>query len=134
MSAPAPAPATSNGTAADTPHGLSLGPVSYIVGVTLLFVVATCLLAAACLLRRKDRLHRARLDEEQRQHALRTGAAAEAGRATGQACVIPVVIVQPDGAMQLAEECGKLEPALAEAGSTKGGDHKLSARQSPAQT
>jgi hypothetical protein len=26
MSGPAPAPATSNGTAADTPHGLSLGP------------------------------------------------------------------------------------------------------------
>lgn len=72
--------------------------VSYIVGVTLLFIVSVMLLGAACVLRRKDRRYRAAVEaERQAQLQRRAEAQAEAARglASDRPVVIPVVIVQP---------------------------------------
>ncbi|PSC71964.1 glycosyltranserase family 2 [Micractinium conductrix] len=112
-------------------HGLRLSSVAYILGIALLVIVAMGLVLMACWLRRKDRRHLAALQEARRQadaaeEARREAQAAEAARRLKE-MVIPVVILQPDGACWLAEElkrCRGDAPA-AGAGCGKGGGYEL---------
>lgn len=113
----------------------SVCAVAYIAGICLLVGVATCLIVAALVLRRKDRMHLRALAaarEEAAATAAETAAAAAAHRAANP-FVIPVVIVQPDGEVSLAEKCGKgwdAEAADLEQGGGKG-DIKAQQQQPP---
>jgi hypothetical protein len=112
--------------------------VAYIAGICLLVGVATCLIVAALVLRRKDRQHMRALaaeHDEQAASAAEAEAAAAAYRAANP-LVIPVVIVQPDGEVTLAEKCGKgwgADPADLEEGGGGGGELKGEIKSQPHQ-
>lgn len=101
--------------------------MAYISGICLLVVVAVCLIAIACVLRRKDRRHAAAMEAEAHAaaEAAQAIAAAEVARRAAHPSVIPVVIVQPDGVLELAEECiskkDELEMTDLESGQYGGG-------------
>lgn len=87
--------------------------VSYIIyiGMSLLVLLAIALVILAFLLRRKDARRLAEL-QELREQQLAAAAARQANEQEAPPYVprmtdIPVVIVQPDGQMILAEECAK---------------------------
>lgn len=97
--------------------------VAYISGICLLVVVAVCLIVAACMLRRKDRRLAAgqRAEQEAQLAAAQQAAAAEAARRAANPPVIPVVIVQPDGVLELAEEVKIKAPWGGSSGGDPGG-------------
>lgn len=119
-------------------HNPHVRAVAYIAGICLLVGVATCLIVAALVLRRKDRQHMRALAAERDEQAA-AAAEAEAAAAANRAAnplVIPVVIVQPDGEVTLAEKCGKgwgADPADLEQGGGGGeglkGEIKSQAQQ-----
>ena len=118
---------SSHATCAPPAH---LCAVAYIAGICLLVGVATCLIVAAFVLRRKDRQHMRALAAAREQQAA-AEAEAEAAAAAYRAAnplIIPVVIVQPDGEVTLAEKCGKgwgAGPADLEEGGGGGGGGEL---------
>ena len=95
------------------------------MGICLLVVVAVCLLVGAFLLRRKDRRHRAALQaaREQQLAAAREAEALEAARLAAPPGTIPVVIVQPDGVVILAEQIEL--PPLTDGGDAQRADPSL---------
>lgn len=84
------------------------------------------------MLRRKERRYRAQRERE-RQEQMAAQAESEAAAAAALAAqgpiVIPVVIVQPNGEMYLAEECkcSKLDEAPEGGGAAGSGDKPLDA-------
>jgi heme exporter protein D len=88
------------------PHWLPAA--TFIVAAVFTVIAVVCLMITTCLLRRKYR--RQAVGERQAAHELQLAAAeaaqaeAAAGRASQPAYVVPVVIVQPDGDVILAEQ------------------------------
>lgn len=93
--------------------------VAYISGICLLVAVAICLLLVACVLRRKDRRQAAALAAQQEAQLAAATAAAqqEAAYRAAHPPTIPVVIVNPDGQFELAEEIKGHSPAAKAGGS-----------------
>lgn len=82
--------------------------MTYVVGICLMAVVAACLVLLALVLRRRYRQRAAMLAAQQQERlaalAARDAAAMQAAaRVAQRSGILPVIIMQPDGDISLAE-------------------------------